>query len=430
MNNTSININENETLPLEVIPSMPEPMLIVPYATSTPDYEWDASGIIKDAIIGGIGFIPGPGPAISFLLGLFWPQQADNTWEQILQKVEQMIEDAVLKTIQGILNGDIQEIKGKMEHVQYMLETSPGSQESREAYMFLARYLVSIDEKFKSFDNKTNYQILPMYTNTLMLQVPYWKMGIEKQKDIGLSDIEVNELKQLIDKLYTKANSYIHETYTREYNDAINTSTAANITNNLFSVRGYCLLHGLECLEMIEHLQKNSLESGFYPKTISYSTVFDRQTPKMRIQALTEDDQMQEPLKPSLINGKYNQIKSLTGYVRRIGNAPRVGGMTITFANGASYTLGTVTSETTSIELNGSVIESLEVWGDGAVDEALFTLSDKRLFRIGERYARKYKKYAVDSHYIAGLYLASDEPSLAGQAAGIAVSYHMLDDKK
>ncbi|MBC8949662.1 MULTISPECIES: insecticidal delta-endotoxin Cry8Ea1 family protein [Xenorhabdus] len=425
MNISPINVSENETLP-----ELTDVMLIVPYTTSTPDYEWDMSSIIKDAIIGGVGFIPGAGSAMSFLLGLFWPQQKDNTWEQILQKVEQMIENAVLQTIKGILNGDIQEIKGKMEHVQYMLETSPGSQESHDAYMFLARYLVSIDEKFKSFDNKTNYQILPMYTNTVMLQIPYWKMGIEKKNDIGLTDIEVNELKQLIDKLVDKAKSYIHTMYTNEYNDAINTSTASSVTNNLLSVRGYCLLHGLECIELIEHLQNNSLESGFYPKTISYSTVFDRQTNKMRIQALTEDDQMQEPFKPSLINGKYNKIQSLLGYVQRIGNAPRVGGIKITFANGSSYTLGTVTSETSSIELNDSVIERLEVWGNGAVDEALFTLSDGRQLRVGERYATKYRKYAVDGHYIAGLYLASDEPSLAGQAAGIAVSYHMLDDKK
>ncbi|KMJ44050.1 insecticidal delta-endotoxin Cry8Ea1 family protein [Xenorhabdus khoisanae] len=425
MNTTPIIISENKTLPLSN-----EILMIDTYTVATPDYEWDMSSIIKDAIIGGIGFIPGAGPAMSFLLGLFWPQQKDNTWEQILQKVEQMIEDAALKTIKGILNGDIQEIKGKMEHVEYMLENSPGSQESRDAYMFLARYLVSVEEKFKSFDNKTNYQILPMYSNTLMLQAPYWKMGIEKKGDIGLTDIEVDELNQLINKLVVNANNYIRTMYTNQYDDAINTSTAESVTNNLFSVRGYCLLHGLECLEFIEHIQNDSLESGFYPKTISYSTVFDRPTNKTRIQALTEDDQTQEPLKPSLVNGKYNKIKSLTGYVQRIGNAPRVGGITIIFDNDSSHTLGTVTSETRSIELSGSVITSLEVWGNGAVDEALFRLSDGRQFSFGQRYAKKYRKFAVDGHYIAGLYLASDEPSLAGQTAGIVVSYHMLTDKK
>ncbi len=409
---------------------MNDQLSTAPYSISTPNYEWDMSSIIKDAIIGGIGFIPGPGPAISFLLGLFWPQQTDNTWDQILQKIEQMIEEANLKTIKGILNGDIQEIKGKMDHVKSMLENSPGSQESHDAYMFLARFLVSIDEKFKSFDDRTNYQILPMYTNTIMLQAPYWKMGIEKKEDIGLTDIEVGELKELIDKLYTKSYDYINNTYNREYDNAINTSTAESITNNLLSVRGYCLLHGCECLEVIAHIQNNSLDKGFYPKTISYSSVFDRPTNKMRIQALTEDDQMQEPFKPSFVNGQYNKIKSLEGYVTRIGNAPRVGGIKITFENNASYTLGTVTSETTSIELNESVITSIEVWGDGAVDEAFFTLSDGRQMRLGQRYASRYRKYAVDGHYISGLYLASDEPSLAGQAAGIAVSYHMIVDKQ
>ncbi|OTA21408.1 CryIII delta-endotoxin [Xenorhabdus beddingii] len=424
MNNISINI---DTPPHSALMNEMMPMML--YTTSTPDYEWDVSSKIKDAIIGGVGFIPGPGAALSFLLGLFWPDKKDNTWDEILKRVEQMIENAVLQAIKGILNGDIQEIKGKMEHVYDILETSPGSQEAHDAYMFLARYIISIDEKFKSFDDKTNYQILPMYTSTLMLQIPYWKLGIEKKTDIGLTDIEVNELKQLIDKLVTRANDYIHTMYTREYNNAVNTSNADNITNNLLSVRGYCLLHGLECLEMIEHLQNNSLVSGFYPKTISYSTVFDRATNQMRIQALTKDDQMTAPFKPSLINGKYNQIKSLVGYVQRIGNAPRVGGIRIVFSDDTSSTLGTVTSETKSIDLNGSVIVSLEVWGNGAVDEAFFTLSDGRQLRVGERYAQKYRKYAVDNHYIAGLYLASDAPSLAGQAAGIAVSYHMMTDK-
>ncbi|SFN65857.1 insecticidal delta-endotoxin Cry8Ea1 family protein [Xenorhabdus japonica] len=425
MNTTPINVSNNETLPV-----LTDAMLMVPYTTSTPDYEWDMSSIVKDAIIGGIGFIPGAGQAMSFLLGLFWPQQKDNTWEQILQKVEQRIENATLKTIKGILNGALQEIKGKIENVKYMLETSPGSKESHEAYMFLARFLVSIDERFKSFDNKTNYQIMPMYTNTIMLQIPYWKMGVEKKNDIGLTDIEVNELKQLIDKLVGQAKDYINTMYTNEYKNTIDTSKPQDITNNLLSVRGYCLLHGLECIELIEHLKNNSFKSGFYPKTISYSTVFDHPTPEMKNQAIKEDDKMQEPFKPSLINGKYNKIKSLVGYVQRIGNAPRVGGIKITFANGSSYTLGKVTSETNSIELNDSVIEMLEVWGNGAVDEALFTLSDKRTLKIGQRYAKKYRKYAVDGHYIAGLYLANDEPSLAGQAAGIAVSYHMLDNKK
>ncbi|MDE9567398.1 toxin PirB, partial [Xenorhabdus bovienii] len=81
--------------------------------------------------------------------------------------------------------------------------------------------------------------------------------------------------------------------------NAVNTSTATTITNNLLSVRGYCLLHGLECLEVLDHIQNNNLDQSFYPKTISYSTVFDRSTNKTRLQALTEDEQMEEPLKPS-----------------------------------------------------------------------------------------------------------------------------------
>lgn len=163
-------------------------------------------------------------------------------------------------------------------------------------------------------------------------------------------------------------------------------------------------------------------------KTLSYSEVFDRPTNKTKIQALIEDDNMVAPLKPAWLGDNYAQIQSLVGYIVRIGNAPRLGGLGITFTDGSSYYIGTLSRESRSVELKGSVITCIETWGSGAIDEALFTLSDGRTFSFGERYSYNYWRFEAPGHYIAGLYLASDEPSLCGQAAGIMASYHLRND--
>ncbi|MCK3668750.1 hypothetical protein [Photorhabdus noenieputensis] len=113
----------------------------------------------------------------------------------------------------------------------------------------------------------------------------------------------------------------------------------------------------------------------------------------------------------------------------RIGGAPRVGGLTVVFDDGSSHRLGTISGETASISLNGSRITSLEVWGNGAVDQAVFTLSDGRSLSFGAPGTSRYRKFYVgESHYIAGIYLSSDYSPLAGQAANIAVSYQLIND--
>lgn len=405
-----------------------EKMLTAPYASILPGYEYDIASMIKTTILQGISYIPGVGSAFSFLLGLFWPEKQSNLWEEILAKVEQMIEEANLKTIKGVLQGTIDELQRKITHVTSLIDKNPGASEAHDAYMFLARYLIGLEKRFKSFDDKTNFQILPLYAMTLALQSIFWRMGQEKRAEVSLSDIEFNEVYNLNKQLLGEAKDYIAAVYQAEYKRVVNTATAATIVQDLMPVRGHALLHGVEVLEVLEHKFTTSIESPLTPRTISYSGLFGRSTAKLTTLALVSDEKMPEPLKPAWLGNEYNGIKKITGHIQRIGGAPRVGGVTILYANGSTYTMGTRNAESVSYELGGTVIRSIEVWGNQAIDKIVFTFDSGSTFSFGETPSGNYRKYALPGHCISGFFIASDAPSLAGQAAGLLVSYNLWSD--
>lgn len=405
-----------------------ENMLAAPYTSFLLDYEYDVASLIKAAILKGVSYIPSVGSAFSFLLGLFWPEKQSNLWKEILAKTEQMIEEANLKTIKGILQGTIDELERKITHVTSLLDKNPGTSEAHDAYMFLARYLIGLEKRFKSFDDKTNFQILPLYSMTLALQSIFWRMGQEKSAEVSLSDIEFNEVYNLNKQLLGEAKDYISAVYQAEYKRVVNTATAATIVQDLMPVRGHALLHGVEILEMLEHKFTTPIESPLTARTISYSGLFGRSTAKLMTLALVSDEKMPEPLKPVWLGNQYNRITKITGHIQRIGGAPRVGGVTILYANGSTYTMGTRNTESVSYELGGTVIRSIEVWGSQAIDKIVFTFDSGKTFSFGETPSGNYRKYALPGHCISGFFIASDAPSLAGQAAGLLVSYNLWSD--
>ncbi|CNE45835.1 delta endotoxin%2C N-terminal domain [Yersinia nurmii] len=395
------------------------------YATSAYEFDWDSSAILKQAIIKGISFIPYVGDYLSSIIDFFWKDQERDIWQEILSRVQQLIEENVLKAIQGILLGDIAELKGKIASVISALQDHPGTPEAKSLYMSVSVHLDSVQRKFTTFDHKTNYHILSMYSTTALMQIMYWTMGIERKDEIGLNNNEVGQLQRNIDQLVKHVEDYIQGIYDAELDIQYNDSSPNTVANNVMYAHGYCRVHGLEYTEIIQNVQKNgSNTEGLYLKTLCYSTFFGWPTSQARILALKDEINMPEPFKPSLVNSRINQIKSLKGYIQRIGGALRVGGFEIIFANGNRYQQGTVTGESSSIELNGSLINTLETWGNGAIDEAKFTLSDGRTFTVGQRYSTNYRKFALDGHYISGIFVSSDRKELAGQAANICVSYH------
>ncbi|MBT9433493.1 hypothetical protein JZM24_17860 [Candidatus Sodalis endolongispinus] len=243
-------------------------------------WEWDNASDIKFWIISGVGFIHEVGSILSLLLEVCWTSKKENVWQQILHEVENMIETSKLAIIQGVLRGFINEIEGKIKHVNFLLETNPGSREAHDAYISLARYLIGMEEHFVSFDDKTNLQILPMYTAALMLQVMYWSIGINKSQVIGLSTLEVGEMQYIIDKLVDRASAYSHALYDKEYNEVLSNSEGDDITNDLLAIRWHCLLHGFEALEIVTAVKAHGINERIILKTLRYSEVFNRPTNK------------------------------------------------------------------------------------------------------------------------------------------------------
>lgn len=399
---------------------------IIPYNVyNRSQFEFDWNGLLKDSIINGIGFIPEIGPYLSTIVALFWRESQVDIWSAIVEHLKAYVEERIITVIRGVLLGEIAQLQGKIASVEAAFKDHPGTEESRTLYMEVNVILDSVHLQFTSFEHEHNYQILPLYSTTVMLQLMYWTMGIERKNDIGLSDHQVTEIQHNIDTVVKHADKYISALYQKELDNQLSSSEPHNIATNIMNVHYHCGIHGVEYLEIIRNVYSNgSIGKGFYPTTLCYSTLFGYNTSQARMMALKDESDRTQPLKPNLINGRYNQIKSITGYDVRIGNAPRVGGIEITFENGNAYHQGTRSNESRTIELNGRVVKSIETWGTDALDELMFTLDDGTHFKIGQRYSKNYHKFYADGHYIAGLFLSSDRRELVGQAANICIMFH------
>lgn len=389
--------------------------------------DFDTNGALKALLAWGLGHIPGIGSGLSALVGLFWPNTAANVWDQIRDEVQRLIDESSLKTIDEILLGDIRQFQRRIDHVSQEIESDPAH--AREHYINVAQDLIGFDLKFRQFRNDDiNYHVLPLLSTTVLMQVTYWVMGIEQRGKILLSDTDVANLRSYISRVVDETNSYIVEMYDTRLENAYNTAPAAQMFDAMMAVRQDCRVHGFEYIQIWNAIRASeNTKTRVYVDVISYSTLFGRQTRTILSEATALDEKMGQPLTPDLRGGRRNGIARLEGFVQRVFNAPRVGGIRITFADGASYDLGTRTGESFPIDLNGAVITKLEVWGNGAVDRATFHLSDGRQLAYGEPGTNAYRKFELEGHHIAAVFIASDEPSLGYQAANISVAYQLTE---
>ncbi|HBO3117105.1 TPA: hypothetical protein L4R02_001353 [Pseudomonas aeruginosa] len=388
---------------------------------------WDFLAVAKLAVVNGVKYIPVVGGVLSALTNAFWPSKKQNVWEQTLQEIKSYIESQNLKVIEGILNGEILTIQGKMEHVADLLEKYPNTKESYDAYVSLARYLDSNQRKFSSFDDETNYQLMPMYAAMILLQATYWRSGIDRRDEIGLTDIDVESLRKLIDDLIGESKSYVKRVYDQAVDRVYSEASPKDVTNYMYSVRGYSLLHGIETVEILECIRKYGVDEGFNIGVVSYSTVVGTVTNRVRTQALTPDSEMEQPLRPKVTPEGVDQISSITGYIGpRINSRPTIGGLLVKFESGNVYRMGESSGESYSIDLNGSKILTVEAWYQGLLEGVRFILDDGRELLIGMgQSGGNYRRFELEGHYVAGFYLDRDEGTYRGRAANFSVSYHI-----
>lgn len=390
--------------------------------------DWDYSAIIKSSVMFGLGQIPVVGKALSTIVGLFWPKNEKDVWQKSLDELREYIDNQILATIQGILNGELREIQKKMEYVARLLEESPGSPEACSEYKNLQFYLVGKDEKFRSFDELTNYKLMPMYASMILLQASYWKMGIDKKDQIGLSSIDLNSLKNHIDDLADSSRNYINRIYETELDRTYENSRPDEVANNMFAVRGYSLLHGVEAVEVVKNIRDLDFDKRFNINVISYSTAVGTITGGMIAQALTPDSEMAQPLCPEVFGQQANRIVQIIGYSGpRINSLFRIGGLEIIYENGDSSLLGERVGNRDVFDLNGSLIKTVEMRYQGLMDEVKFTLFDGGVMQVGqgESYSG-YVKYEVEGHYISGVFLSRDRATYPGRTSTASVSFNMV----
>lgn len=398
--------------------------------------EVDFNAALKSVLIFGIAKIPGVGEGLALLLDIFWPQEKENLWEKIKDKVEKLIDQNALQIIELILSGDIKQFEERIKTVNSEI-LGKKLKDASNHYMNIAEDLVGFEKKFifadlKRLDKKAiNLYVLPLYSTTVLMKVSYYITGIQKAELIGLNESQTTRLKKYLNSLIhdSKGVNYYIKTLNEDRIDATyDDAPPDEIFDAMMYTRSFAAINGLEYIPIWNKMvELHSLDTECYVDVISYSKLFGRQTPDLAKQAIAVE--MTQPLTPDLLNnGQRNKIKSITGYIRRIGGSPRVGGGKIIFENGTNYQFGTITNELVYKELNGALINNLVVYGNKAIDEATFYFSDGSQLSFGERaYPPTYHEFKLSGHHIVSFYITSDAPSLAGQAANIAVAYQLTN---
>ncbi|KAJ8962449.1 hypothetical protein NQ317_012215 [Molorchus minor] len=344
--------------------------------------------IIHDVCAVGIKYVSYIGSGLPGLIKTFWPDNQPSIWDRISDKVE------------ALLNSRGRSEEGKPR--EYL----------RANYVNIAQHVIDFENVFV-FDKQVpdyrtvNQYILPYYSLTVLMKVSFYVIGVRYRQRIGLTNGD-------IEKILYCARSTIY-------------GCKANLGANKYIENMY-LEEGLEYICIWNHLVENLTYKGIYNDVVTYSTFFGRQTPKQIAWAIPEEPN--EPLSPSLVNGRRNEISRVDFFIWHINNGKgpaRIGGFKVSFKIGSSYILGTVCKDVVTVEFNDALLIKMEVFGTGAVDRLRLHFSDGRDINVGENGSNHNAVFELENHHIVGMFVASDNWSLSGQAANFSVAYKLID---
>lgn len=396
------------------------------------DINIDYNNIMKKLVVFGVKYIPYAGSSFSALLQAFWPENKTDVWDEIRDKVQDLIDKSQLEIINSILTGNIRQYQERIQVLESQLNPNKLKKltmDTASYYMDLARNLVAFELNFTFPENKyIAFSVLPLYSAVIMMKMNYYAVGINKAQEIGLSEENVEEVKLVMKRLIENDNGvvkYLNEMYHQRLDDIYATRDVRDIYNAMMNTRSYIAVNGLEYIPLWKKILENpSTTETPYVDVVSYSEFHGRGTPNLYKEAIPE--KLSEPLTPDLINGKRNRLSSVELHIWRIDNgngSPKIGGLKVVFANGNNYMMGNTSSETIQVDFKGAFLNKLRVAGGNALDTFTFYFSDGREETYGTA-SNVETVYNLKDHHIASMFLASDDSkSLAGQAANFAVSY-------
>lgn len=350
----------------------------------------------------------------------FWPVEKPNVWEEIADKIYNLIDENTKAIIKAFLENEIKVYKDK---IKALIDESKADIGISQHYMAIAYDFVGLERKFQFSSTINNHEIinlsvLPLLVCLVSLKMSFYMIGIKFSKAIGLTSNDILQIQKYSCDTYEHAFSYLNNLEKSAVSHVYNNYDPEDMFNQIMTVRTYLGIHGLEYLPIWKfQLENTKGKEEIYNPVISYSVYVGKKTPDLYSLAISEE--VPPPLCPKLIEGKRNELKIVEIYL----SENFIFGAKLYFENGEEYILGTRTSSTSKLDLNGRKIIKITAYGEGKIDGLRFSFSDNIEKILGQTKSQDCKEFVLKDHYIPSFYLSSDSINLGGQAANIAVSF-------
>ncbi|CAG9837253.1 unnamed protein product [Diabrotica balteata] len=381
----------------------------------------------------GAAVIPKAADDLSKILHIFWPENQESLWDKINSVILHLLDAPRQELVQTVINKNLAQIAERLRTVIH--ELNEGRPTALQKFLSILEDLVDFQNKFKlerkekQQNLKPTYKLLPYYCAVVNLRLKINQFAIVNRDKLGLDEAAVKHIMVWSDNLINDPESgaigYITELTKARLELEYKTCYAELLYDGLVTVRGYCVLNGLQFFPLwksiVEHPE--STEEP-YNDVIFYSTYWGRATPKLHRQMVTEDHD--PPVKPALVNNKRNQPVSLVVYTLndKISGDAVISGLTVEYENGEKSVTGKVSPDFQIIEFDGNHITSVIAYGWGQIDGLKFTFCNGHSVLVGTSSSDKHE-YKLQNHHIVGFFLANDFDKLEGQAANIFVSFQL-----
>ncbi|CAG9864433.1 unnamed protein product [Phyllotreta striolata] len=400
-----------------------------PEFDSRPNDYFDVNELAETIISTGATYVPYVGEILSSIVEYFWPKEEVDVWDQIVDKVSDLIDEKIRSAVYDLLAGDLSHYKSRISLLDYEIQHPNITKSLKNHYINIAEDLIGFEKKFV-FQNSpdavnTNFFILPLYSNVITLKMTFYLYGIKNWQLLGLDpDEHVNRL-----KYYTYKLLYDHEGALNHVNTVVEKKLARayaytypeHIYDTFANLRQFAALNGFEFLPVWKAMVARPLaEARPEIPAVAFSTQFGRNTAKQSAQIL----QPAVPLQPDVINGTLNVPKKIFIFTTP---RNRIGGLKIIYENGdAVFTGPTRKGAHVVVDLQGSDIEFIGVRGTGQIEGMQFGLSDGRKVSAGVA-TGAFRRFRMKNHRIVGILMTNSLVRVPKeQAANIAVSYQAV----
>ncbi|KAK7604527.1 hypothetical protein V9T40_005713 [Parthenolecanium corni] len=352
---------------------------------------------------------------IDALIELFWPEKKASVWDEVLEQVRFLIDEPTLRTAHSVLTCQISLFKRHLEKLAKKINEC--NFDTSHYYMYIVEDIIGLEEEIvvRNHHNMTqlNMDLLPLYSNIVLMKAAFYSFGIKFQQKIGLTKQNVANIttyfKDTLHSPVNGANQHIFQTFKN--------NTLINHYNTEYS------------REMFARNEINA--HGYVP---IWDNMLDNPGQKLVINEVYYSladgsfygDIIPPPSDPStstwLSNRKYNELKKLIIYKSPIINCTdTVVGIILVFENGELSEFGQKSWKYEVVELNSTRrIREIRTCRNKTSDISNFRISllqlvgndwkisnEKHIFGCPSSCYLQYH-FAKENYYIASIFASFD----------------------